>query len=183
LDYVFTAIFVVCIDVLTPVLTLLFICSLSFAHNKYNNAACRFTFTTSYQILQEIWWHHTSKKNWFKAVVSLLPAKFQGRSYRYKNKKTLAKWDAIQTVACMLDLSTFFRIREKYAYKILKTSHEELFDLVSLTNADLETTMNKASYTNRELEYISYHLYHQTQSPCIPTALLCAASQKEPKYL
>jgi hypothetical protein len=40
----------------------------------------------------------------------------------------------------------FFRIRKKYAYKILKTSHEELFDLVSLTNADLETTMNTAKH-------------------------------------
>jgi hypothetical protein len=40
----------------------------------------------------------------------------------------------------------FFRIRQKYAYKILKTSHEELFDLVSLTNADLETTMNTAKH-------------------------------------
>jgi hypothetical protein len=29
-------------------------CSLGFAHNKYNNAACRFTFTTSYQILHEV---------------------------------------------------------------------------------------------------------------------------------
>jgi mRNA-degrading endonuclease YafQ of YafQ-DinJ toxin-antitoxin module len=28
----------------------------------------------------------------------------------------------------------------------LKTSHEELFDLVSLTNADLETTMNTAKH-------------------------------------
>jgi hypothetical protein len=34
----------------------------------------------------------------------------------------------------------------------------------------------KASYTNYELGYISYHLYHQIQSPCITTALLCAAS-------
>jgi hypothetical protein len=63
--------------------------------------SCRFTFTTSYQILQEIWWHHTSKKNWFKTVVSLLPAKFQERSYRYKNKKTLARWDAIQKRCCI----------------------------------------------------------------------------------
>jgi hypothetical protein len=30
--------------------------------------------------------------------------------------------------------------------KILKTSHEELSDLVSLTNADLETTMNTAKH-------------------------------------
>ena len=29
-------------------------CSLGFAHNKYNHAACRSTFTTSYQILQEV---------------------------------------------------------------------------------------------------------------------------------
>ena len=42
--------------------------------------------------------------------------------------------------------SAFFRIRKKYAYKILKTSHEELSDLVSLTNADLETTMNTAKH-------------------------------------
>jgi hypothetical protein len=32
--------------------------------------------------------------------------------------------------------SAFFRIWKKYAYKILKTSHEELSDLVSLTNVD-----------------------------------------------
>ena len=42
--------------------------------------------------------------------------------------------------------SAFFRIRKKYAYKILKTSHEELSDLVSMTNADLETTMNTAKH-------------------------------------
>ena len=45
----------------------------------------------------------------------------------------------------LLDL-TFFRIGKKYVYKILKTSSEELSDLVSLTNADLETTINAARH-------------------------------------
>ena len=38
------------------------------------------------------------------------------------------------------------RIGKKYAYKILKTSPEELSDLVSLTNVDLETTINAARH-------------------------------------
>ena len=38
------------------------------------------------------------------------------------------------------------RIGKKYVYKILKTSPEELSDLVSLTNADLETTINAARH-------------------------------------
>ena len=38
--------------------------------------------------------------------------------------------------------SAFFRIGGKYVYKILKITPEELSDLVSLTNADLETTIN-----------------------------------------
>ena len=42
--------------------------------------------------------------------------------------------------------SAFFRIGKKYIYKILKTSPEELSDLVSLTNADLETTINAARH-------------------------------------
>ena len=42
--------------------------------------------------------------------------------------------------------SAFFRIGKKYIYKILKTSTEELSDLVSLINADLETTINAARY-------------------------------------
>jgi hypothetical protein len=82
--------------------------------------------------------------------------------------------------------SAFVRIGKKYAYKILKTSTEELSDLVSLNNADRETTI----FMQQDMHYlcISYHLYHQTQSPCIPTALLCAASvesraHKEPKHL
>ena len=40
----------------------------------------------------------------------------------------------------------FFRIGNKYVHKILKTSPEELSDLVSLTNADLETTINAARH-------------------------------------
>ena len=40
--------------------------------------------------------------------------------------------------------SAFFRTGKTYVYKILKTSPEELFDLGSLTNADLETTINEA---------------------------------------
>ena len=40
----------------------------------------------------------------------------------------------------------FFRSGKIYAYKILKTSPEELSDLVSLTNADLETTINAARH-------------------------------------
>ena len=38
------------------------------------------------------------------------------------------------------------RIGKKYVHKILKTSPEELPDLVSLTNADLETTINAARH-------------------------------------
>ena len=36
----------------------------------------------------------------------------------------------------------FSELGKKSVYKILKTSHEELSDLVSLTNADFETTIN-----------------------------------------
>jgi len=42
--------------------------------------------------------------------------------------------------------SAFFRIGKKSVYKILKTSPEELSDAVSLTNADLETTLNAARH-------------------------------------
>ena len=42
--------------------------------------------------------------------------------------------------------SAFFRIGKKYIYKILKTSPEELSDLVLLINADLETTINAARH-------------------------------------
>ena len=49
--------------------------------------------------------------------------------------------------------STFFRIGKTYAYKILKTSPEELSDLVSLTNVDLETTINAA----RHAVYLLYN--------------------------
>jgi len=42
--------------------------------------------------------------------------------------------------------SALFRIGKKYVYKILKTSPEELSDLVSLINADLETTINAARH-------------------------------------
>jgi len=42
--------------------------------------------------------------------------------------------------------SAFFRIGKKYVYKVLKTSPEELSHLVSLTNADLETTINAARH-------------------------------------
>ena len=40
----------------------------------------------------------------------------------------------------------FFRIEKKSVYKILKTSPEEFSDLISLTNADLETTINAAKH-------------------------------------
>ena len=42
--------------------------------------------------------------------------------------------------------SVFFRIGKNYVYKILKTSPEELSDLVALTNTDLETTINAARH-------------------------------------
>jgi hypothetical protein len=42
--------------------------------------------------------------------------------------------------------SAFFRIGNKSVHKILKTSPEELSDLVSLTNADLEATINAAGH-------------------------------------
>ena len=42
--------------------------------------------------------------------------------------------------------SAFFRIGGKYVYKILKITPEELSDLVSLTNADLETTITPARH-------------------------------------
>ena len=42
--------------------------------------------------------------------------------------------------------SAFFQNWEKYVYKFLKTSPEELSDLVSLTNADLESTINTARH-------------------------------------
>jgi hypothetical protein len=42
--------------------------------------------------------------------------------------------------------SVFSRIGKQYACKILKISPEELSDLVSLTNADLETTINAARH-------------------------------------
>ena len=38
----------------------------------------------------------------------------------------------------------FSELGKKSVYKILKTSHEELSDLISLTNADFETTINAA---------------------------------------
>ena len=41
--------------------------------------------------------------------------------------------------------SAFFRIARNYAYKILKTSPEELSDLYSVINADLEATVNAAT--------------------------------------
>ena len=40
----------------------------------------------------------------------------------------------------------FSELGKKYIYKILKTSPEQLSDLVSLTNADLETTINAARH-------------------------------------
>ena len=42
--------------------------------------------------------------------------------------------------------SAFFRIGKKCVYKILKTSPEELHDLVSLTNVDLDTTINASRH-------------------------------------
>ena len=42
--------------------------------------------------------------------------------------------------------SAFFTSGGKYVYKILKITPEELSDLVSLTNADLETTINAARH-------------------------------------
>jgi hypothetical protein len=41
-------------------------------------------------------------------------------------------------------MSSKLLLKGWYVYKILKTSPEELSDLVSLTNADLETTINAA---------------------------------------
>jgi hypothetical protein len=40
----------------------------------------------------------------------------------------------------------FSELGKKSVYKILKTSPEELPDLISLTNADLETTINAARH-------------------------------------
>jgi hypothetical protein len=49
-------------------------------------------------------------------------------------------------IKCGAYFFSSFRIGEKYAYKILKTSPEELSDLVSMTNADLEATINAARH-------------------------------------
>ena len=43
-------------------------------------------------------------------------------------------------------ISAFFRIGKQCVYTILKTSLEELSELVSLINADLESTINAARY-------------------------------------
>ena len=77
-------------------------CSLSFAHKKYNHATFRSTFTTSYlQILQEVWWRHTSKK--ITGSRPLVP--FCQPKPKRDPTGGLTRWDAIQTVACKLDLS------------------------------------------------------------------------------
>ena len=65
--------------------------------------------------------------------------------------------------------SAFFRIGKKYIYKILKTSTEELSDLVSLNNADRETTI----FMRQDMHYLCYTIQRENSSRVIMTFTCC----------
>jgi hypothetical protein len=68
--------------------------------------------------------------------------------------------------------SAFVRIGKKYAYKILKTSTEELSDLVSLNNADRETTI----FMQQDMHYLCYTIPREISSRVIMIFTCCGSN-------
>ena len=68
--------------------------------------------------------------------------------------------------------SAFVRIGKKYAYKILKTSTEELSDLVSLNNADRETTI----FMQQDMHYLCNTIPRENSSRVIMIFTCCGSN-------